>query len=197
MGLIQLRGWILYAALDELEDLFVPSGGEGCWYEGYLLPSNYQQCQGREMDFSDHVVLYFAQIIPIALVEILHTLFPPGGSQHAYFWSPSSSFPGGPRQPPLRAAANQNMFSMHSLCRLLVPVLLCLWLANLYVVTFLGAYKTAAYFHTGPEVWLGFLISLVVQIPLVVLQTTDWFPKQRDYFFGTSSSSFVGSPSSS
>lgn len=193
MGLIQMRGWIFYVGLDGLEDFFVSSGGEGCWYERYLVPSNYQQCQGRQMDFSDHVVLYFAQIIPIALVEIMHALFPPGGSQHDYYWSPS--FAGGPRQSPSRGT-NHSILSMRGLRHRLIPMFLSLWLANLYVVTFLGAYKTAAYFHTGPEVWVGFLITLVVQIPLAVLQTTELFPNQRDYFFGTSSS-FVGSSSSS
>lgn len=68
---------------------------------------------------------------------------------------------------------------------MVVPVILALGLANLYVVTFLGAYKTAAYFHTGPEVFMGFIVSLVIQIPLFVLQCTSHCLKLRDYFFGT------------
>jgi hypothetical protein len=181
LALIQLRGWILYVALDELEDLFVvSSGGEACWYEWYLH-ANYQRCQGRMMDFSDHVVLYFAQIIPIALVEILHALFPPGGGgkYQSYYWCPSI----GRLRPPTTISSSYAPFVLRPM-----PVILSVWLGNLYVVTFLGAFKTAAYFHTASEVWVGFVISLVVQIPLFLLQSTEVFRKQRDYFFGSSDS---------
>jgi len=130
------------------------------------------------MDFSDHVVLYFAQIIPIALVEILHALFPRGGGPPYYQWWLSARLP---RQPRTNTVSGYfNRFFHH-----VVPLILSLWMVNLYVVTFLGAFKTAAYFHTGPEVWVGFVISLLVQIPLMVLQTTNLFPKQQEYFFGS------------
>jgi hypothetical protein len=185
LGLIQLRGWILYVALDEVEDWFVSpssssSGQEpgNCWYEEFLH-ANYEQCQGRTMDFSDHVVLYFAQIIPLALVEILHAGLPllrnTNNHKLQYYWGLA----------PSRQKSGHGTSKYNHLFFRLVPVILLVWLVNLYVVTFLGAFKTAAFFHTGPEVWLGFLISLVVQIPLCLLQTTRIFSKQKEYFFGS------------
>jgi len=116
------------------------------------------------VDFSDHVVLYFAQILPIALVEIIHSFSVP-------YWTETLRRKGG--------------FQEQDISALVVPVVLILCLANLYLVTFLGAYKTAAYFHTGPEVFMGFLVSLVIQIPLFVLQCTNHCQKWREYFFGT------------
>ncbi len=162
LGLIQIRGWILYLAFDELEDLLVTSPGNQCWYEEYLLPHNHQ-CQGQMLDFSDHVVLYFAQILPIALVEILHSFSVP-------YWVENNR--------------RKSSLIGHDVKEFVVPVVLILWLANLYVVTFLGAYKTAAYFHTGPEVFMGFLVSLLVQIPISLLQCTSAGSWLREYFFG-------------
>lgn len=166
LGLIQIRGWILYLAFDELEDLMIRSPGTQCWYDEYLY-SHSQQCQGRMPDFSDHVVLYFAQILPIALVEILHSFSVP-------YWT---------------SLYNRNTRLVgNDFQGLVVPFVLILWLANLYVVTFLGAYKTAAYFHTGPEVFVGFLVSLLVQIPICWLQCTTTSLGWREYFFGPHSS---------
>lgn len=160
--LIQVRGWILYLAFDELEELFVVVPETPCWYEQYLYP-HYNQCQGRMLDFSDHVVLYFAQILPIALMETIHSFSVP-------YWTEVSRRKGG--------------LHGHDISGLVVPTVLLLCLANLYIVTFLGAYKTAAYFHTGPEVFMGFLVSLVIQIPLFILQCTSHCQKWRDYLFG-------------
>ena len=153
----------MYLAFDDIEELFVVVPDTPCWYEAYLH-SHYHQCQGRMLDFSDHVVLYFAQILPIALVEILHSFSVP-------YWT----------EVPRRKGGLQG----HDMSGLVVPVVLVLGLANLYLVTFLGAYKTAAYFHTGPEVFMGFVVSLVIQIPLFMLQCTTRCQKWRDYFFGT------------
>ena len=74
--LIQLRGWILYKLFDTVEDMIVASGGTDCWYSELLMFHD-SECRGREMDFSDHVVLYYAQIIPIALTEFLHSFSVP------------------------------------------------------------------------------------------------------------------------
>lgn len=170
LSLIQIRGWILYLAFDELEDFFVRSGGIQCWYEEYLHP-NFHHCQGRMTDFSDHVVLYFAQILPIALMEILYAFSIPYWSQHHGGGRGSRKISSG--------------FDIKGQQHLLVPIILVLWMTNLYIVTFLGAYKTAAYFHTGPEVFVGFLVSMLVQLPLCLLQCTSAFPVQREYFFGS------------
>lgn len=143
------------------------SAGTSCWYEG-LLHQNYSSCQGRDTDFSDHIVLYFAQILPIALAEVLHSFAAP-------FWgtTANTSMSSGPSR-----RMDGSVFNGF------IPIILLVWMANLYFVTFLGAYKTAVYFHTGPEVLLGFLVSLTIQVPLFLLQCTSVFPYIREYFYG-------------
>lgn len=155
--LIQIRGWILYLLFDTIEEMIVSSPDSTCWY-GDLLQHHYSECQGRVTDFSDHVVLYFAQILPIALTEVLYSFSAP-------YWKSKSDKHGDPAQT-------------------LIPAILLLWLANLYTITCFGAYKTAMYFHTGPEVFVGYLVSLCIQIPLCLTQCTSLFPRARAYFFG-------------
>eukprot|EP00522_Entomoneis_paludosa_P006490 CAMPEP_0172456364 /NCGR_PEP_ID=MMETSP1065-20121228/15416_1 /TAXON_ID=265537 /ORGANISM="Amphiprora paludosa, Strain CCMP125" /LENGTH=363 /DNA_ID=CAMNT_0013209313 /DNA_START=389 /DNA_END=1477 /DNA_ORIENTATION=+ len=89
--LMQFRGWVLYVALNSLEDNYyygnngtinshdpaANSSSATCWYRDWLSVSSTQQqssCRGRVFDFSDHVVLYYAQILPIALLEYLHSM---------------------------------------------------------------------------------------------------------------------------
>eukprot|EP00980_Cylindrotheca_fusiformis_P002817 scaffold672_cov126-Cylindrotheca_fusiformis.AAC.18 len=156
--LIQFRGWILYLLFGAIEEMLVSSPGEACWY-GDLLENHFSKCQGRATDFSDHTVLYFAQILPIALTEVLHSFSTPlchGKDDNK-------------NDDPLQKA---------------VPVVLLLWLANLYAITCCSAYKTALYFHTGTELFVGYLISLLIQIPLCLTQCTSMFPRVRAYFFG-------------
>jgi hypothetical protein len=156
IGLIQVRGWVLYLVFDQLEEFLVPAAGSDCWYH-HLLPIGHAICQGRVSDFSDHVVLYFAQITPMALIEVLHSLAIP-------YWNSAD----GPDK-----SGNR-----------LMPTLLIVGMLYLYFIAFLGAYKTAAYFHTGSEIFRGYLVSLIVQVPLFVLQCTRTWPKARKFFFG-------------
>jgi hypothetical protein len=158
--LTQVRGWILYMLFGAIEALLVSSAGSNCWYEELLHhDTNYSECQGRATDFSDHVVLYFAQILPIALTEVLHSFVIP-------FWDTKTS-----------TRKNGGYSS-------LVPIVLLAGLFYLYLITFLGAYKTAVYFHTGPEVLSGYLVSLCIQVPLCLMQCTNYFPRAREFFFG-------------
>lgn len=70
------RGFVLYQGMNYIEDRLVrihhQQEGEvhNCWYQNLLRPDQ-SSCYGRAFDFSDHVVLYFAQIIPIALWETI------------------------------------------------------------------------------------------------------------------------------
>jgi hypothetical protein len=66
----------------------------------------------------------------------------------------------------------------------LMPTLLIVGMLFLYFITVLGAYKTAACFHAGPEIFRGYIVSLVVQVPLFVLRCTRTWPKARGFFFG-------------
>lgn len=159
--LIQVRGWILYKLFDAIEDMVVSPAGTNCWYSDILM-FNDSECRGREMDFSDHVVLYFAQIIPIALTEFLNSFSSP-------YWR-------------MKHTLRDDAFSKF------IPFVLVFWMTNLYIITSFGAYKTSMYFHTGPEVYVGYLVSLLVQVPLLVLQCTPYFSRPRAYFFGSTKS---------
>jgi hypothetical protein len=78
------RGAFLFMALNGIEDQIARysppttrTSGDGkpssCWYSS-LLNESQPGCYGRIFDFSDHIVLYFAQLLPIALLEYLHSL---------------------------------------------------------------------------------------------------------------------------
>jgi hypothetical protein len=131
------RGVILYSFFNVVEHVLVstPDGDEPCWYRDYLKQFQ-TPCSGRVFDFSDHVVLYFAQLIPSALSETLCCVSNP-------FWKKGNK---------------------------VVPSVLVGGLLYLYSITLLGAYKTSAYFHTPAEIFTGWAVSLLVQIPLCLLQ---------------------------
>lgn len=166
--LIQLRGWILYLFFDTIEEMLVSSAETQCWYS-HLLQSNYHDCQGRVTDFSDHIVLYFAQILPIALTEVIHSFVVP-------YWQTAIKN---------SMSSRMGILSWFLSSARFIPTLLLLWLGNLYVITFLGAYKTVMFFHTGPEILIGYLVSLLLQIPLCIVQCTQVFPALTTYLFGT------------
>lgn len=175
LTLIQVRGWILYLLFDEIEALFFSTVDSKCWYERYLYP-NYSTCQGRTTDFSDHIVLYFAQILPIPLTEVLHSIVVP-------FWkennvSSNSCSSSNTKHPPTRSFMTASI----------IPRMLVCGMLYLYIITFMGAYKTAVYFHTWPEIWNGYLVSMLVQVPLLLMQCTSSLDNATTYFFGYASS---------
>jgi hypothetical protein len=171
VALIQVRGWILYLLFDQIEEYLVsPAANSDCWYERHLHP-NYRSCQGQMTDFSDHVVLYFAQILPIPLCEVLHSFVVPFWKDR-YFNSPST-----------------NSHRIRSfLTASVVPIILICGMLYLYVIAFMGAYKTAVYFHTWPEIWNGYLVSMFIQVPLFMIQCTSLLDNATIYFFGFTSS---------
>lgn len=81
-GLIQLRGWVLYLLFDSIENRMVEPAGDTCWYDS-MLRSNQSACEGTVTDYSDHVVLFFGQILPIPLTEVLFSFVAPFWSDHA------------------------------------------------------------------------------------------------------------------
>jgi len=143
---LNFRGWVLYVWLGFLESLIVMPVGEQCWFRE-LLPTS--SCHARIFDFSDHTVLYMAQILPLPLMETLHSLALP-------FWQRAGR---GPAR------------------------LLACGLAYLYIITLMGQFKTAAYFHTGGEVLAGFMISLIVQLPYAILQCYPVWQGMRLWLF--------------
>jgi len=80
---MNIRGWILYVLFNEVEDRLVRPEPGTCWYLDYLH-DHQPDCYGRVFDFSDHAVLYFAQILPIALVEVLYAFEKPYWEEHVW-----------------------------------------------------------------------------------------------------------------
>ena len=163
--LMQFRGWFLYLALNGIEDYYLTdqppyhgtrhnsNGTEACWFNEWLHEAQHS-CHGRVFDFSDHVVLYYAQLLPIAFLEYLHSLDRP-------YWP------------------------FH---RFALPFVLTVCMLYLYFITFVGVYKTAAYFHTPGECLIGYGISLLSHIPLCMLQCTnerECVMNLRQFFFGS------------
>lgn len=146
----QVRGFILYKLFDNIENFMAVSAGDECWYDD-LLRSPKGPCHGRATDYSDHIVLFYAQLLPIALVEVLFSFMAP-------FWKRSN----------------------------VVPTILSTGLLHLYLIVYLAAYKTAAYYHTPYEVGVGYIISLLTQVPLFLIMSTSLMEPVRDYFFGMS-----------
>jgi hypothetical protein len=169
--LLNFRGWVLYVGFNAIEDLLVrPVDQTTCWYYDWLR-SDQPQCFGRVFDFSDHIVLYYAQILPVSLFECLHAL------EHPYWKCRySTALP----VPSLR----RNMF--HAATERLIPLILCSGMIYLYFITCLGVYKTALYFHTGWEVVVGFLVSQLVYMPLCLIQCSDRMEPMREFLFATS-----------
>jgi hypothetical protein len=59
-----------------------------------------------------------------------------------------------------------------------------LGLVYLYIITLLGEFKTAAYFHTGGEILAGYAVSLSVQLPDAILQCYPVWEGMRLWLFG-------------
>ena len=151
-GLIQIRTWILYFLFDKFENLIVQPAGDGCWYQNHLR-SHHHTCDGKETDYSDHIVLVFAQILPIALTETLFSFLAPYWKHNGYQGK-------------------------------VVPTILSTGLLYLYAISFLQVYDTSAYFHTHFEIFMGYLISLLIQIPLFLIMSTPLMKPFTHYFFG-------------
>ncbi len=186
--LLNVRGWILYLGFNELEDYvlgmtarWLPSSSAypSCWYKSYFTPTHQQptphltstSCYGRAFDFSDHIVLYCAQILPIALTEVLYGLVVP------IRWNELTRFPGASTT---TSNHQQQLLEavLHPRRRIeWLPLVSLLGLLYLYLITCWGMFKTAAYFHTRDEILVGYTISLLIQIPLwgiLQLTGTTW-----------------------
>jgi hypothetical protein len=74
---LTLWGWVLYVGLNCIKSFVMVPVDEECWY-GQLIQKHL--FHGRIFDFSNHTVLYMAQILPLPLMETLHSLAMPFGS---------------------------------------------------------------------------------------------------------------------
>jgi len=124
-----------------------------CWYGDFLMRRNVNDsCYGQQFDFSDHVVLFFAQSLTCMLIE-----------------STSCSTP--------QRKGKVISFDIETV----LSRFLSFFFVYLNSTTLLVAYSTAAYFHTPTEIVIGYMISLVVQIPIAVLVCSMRWPVLRFY----------------
>jgi hypothetical protein len=166
------RMYILYLFLNYLEDnttglswgSSTSSSSSSCWYQPYLQRStsslslsidDSSYCSYRRaFDFSDHIVLYYGQILPIATAETLMTI--------------------------MTAMTMTNYDRRRGGCSTSAVVLAVgsfFYLLSLYAIVSRAGYGTAAYFHTGTEVYVGYLIGqLCITLPLAYRQYQGWYP---------------------
>jgi hypothetical protein len=168
IALLTFRGWVLYVYLNKLEDEFVvskvnnsTSTATSCWYNDGWLQVGQETCVGRSFDFSDHVVFYYAQLLPIALIETAYAF----------------------QQPYWRIQGNTTICGR--IAQTLIPIVLSVSHVYLQLITAMGAFRTAAFFHTPGEVIAGFMVSLVVAAPLCILQCGNrhWVALLRSFLF--------------
>jgi hypothetical protein len=148
LAVFMFRTFVLFLGANMLEHALVDSAVEVCWYSD--LHRGPSSCHGSRFDFSDHTVLYFGQILPIALFEFLHIFV-------SHHWNSTWKFT--------------------------MSVLFC-YLPYLYYITLYGEFNTAAYFHTGSEIAVGYVISLLIQVPLAYLQCSAKWDSLRNAVFG-------------
>jgi len=147
----------LYVLFNAVEDSIRTPVHSDCWFNnGMWITSQEASCLNKAFDFSDHVVLYYAQILPISLVETLYAF------QYPYYWkSPDNKGES-------TTTTRDRLF--RGIRQFTVPAILACSHLYLQFITAAGAYKTAAYFHTPGEVVAGFGVSFVVALPLMLLQ---------------------------
>jgi len=156
VAVLFLRGFVLYLGVNAIEGAIIKDAPESCWHDDWMKEGT-SSCRGYEFDYSDHVVLYFGQMLALPLAEVMHSLY------IDQFWGESTKVCG---------------------TRTWYPKILVVVLVYLYFITFLNAYLTASYFHTGLEIAVGYFVSLLIQIPLYMLQATHVIPAVSDVFFG-------------
>ena len=179
IGIMLFRGFILYQGMNQLEDWFTTENPSDCWYQDWLRP-NQSTCYGRRFDFSDHIVLYFAQLVPIGLLETLDILFSKTSRSNAAVMR---------RQSSADSEDDVENFTHHHASHSKSPqhkrtALIVASLVYLYGITLWSAHRTAAYFHTAGEVVVGYGVSLMIQLPLYYLLTPRSRPL-RKWFFGS------------
>jgi hypothetical protein len=132
-----------------------------------------KNCYGQDFDFSDHVVLFFGQILPVTLFEVLFCFLVPlwGSSSSNTSNSPlgrssSSSLSNSTNTKKRKGSSIGLMQFIPQSIRYVLFLLLIGGFLYLNFITFIAVYHTAAYFHTATEVIVGYIVSLCIQLPL-------------------------------
>jgi hypothetical protein len=193
LSIMLLRGFVLYQGMNQVEDTLLRGKPEdGCWYQDLLRPGQ-ASCYGRSFDFSDHVVLYFAQILPIGLYETLDFLYNNSKAANTttttVYRSLSSSTSDEDNEDDLSSRIYTPTYSYYHKHRQQprqpwqqwLTVIIVLSAFYVYAITLWSAHRTAAYFHTAGEILAGFAVSMIVQLPLYYGLTSQ---PMRGWFFG-------------
>lgn len=166
---MQYRGWVLYVFLNYVEDWmtdnrrswsgminYFDDRQDSCWYSEYVNRNgrDTEVCRGQRFDFSDHVVFFYAHMLPLLLFEVVYNLFVPIWPQME-----SSNDDG---------VKNHVAKSHQYICNA-IKTGMGLYSCYLHVIILFEVYFTAAYFHTTAEVVVGLILSLSVQGPLSML----------------------------
>jgi len=175
-GVTVFRGVILYGLFDTLENTLIEystTTASSCWYDAFVPQHKHQRrpCAGSVFDYSDHIVLYFAQVIPIALVEVIFSFV-----EHDHY-----------QQYQQQEKEEEN--STATLVKWVLRVqqlFLVLGFLCLYGLVVYFTYTTVTYYHTYGECLVAYLISMIVQFPLYLLTTrtsSAFWRTSRTYFF--------------
>jgi len=147
---MNFRGFILFLGANELEELVTAPSPTECYYDD-MLKAHQSPCYGNHFDFSDHVVLYFAQILSIPFMETLYCV---GFELLSRRESGSGGTPDRRQHPRFG----------------ILHVIMVSCMLYLYIITLMGVRKTTSYFHSPSEVLVGYILSLSLQLPLAYLQ---------------------------
>lgn len=150
------RGFILFWLLDYAEVFFIKSHlfdqktDSACWFSYLSRPgTKYNICDKRNFDFSDHVVFFFGHLLPLIVFETIVWL------RNSYF-NIERVISGG----------------LNKIYYGIIISFLGLFYVYLTFLSLLTVYLTSAFFHTTSEIILGYIASLLVQIPLGILSST-------------------------
>lgn len=192
VAIMQFRGWVLYAFLDKVENFLVKiftwknllgidlSGNSTtCWYSSHLLRND--SCNtGKEFDFSDHVVFFFAHSLSIMVFEALFWFSFPccddNGSENGKTVAKNNGKDQSLTLNPYPRKRFTSYGNILAFCvNVILPVPLMLAFCYVNIIVMMSIRSTAAYFHTFGEVVVGYGISLVVQVPFgLILCSEEW-----------------------
>lgn len=169
--IMNVRGWILYICLNKVEEAIITTLGwtnyshlhDSCWYQELLRGrKKNHNCYGQSFEFSDHIVLFYAHILPIVLFETLFWFTVP-------IWSRDSS-----------TSLRANLLPITWIEKVSSMILIMISI-YIYFITFQAVIKTSTYFHTSLEMIVGYIISLSVQMPLAYVMCSGHFDRWRGF----------------
>jgi len=201
--IMMFRGWCLYVYLNKIQNFLLNDSCQNddndwfgksatcpkqsiqnnCWYAKFLKNTHSREftnasCNdARQFDFSDHIVLFYAHSLPLLWCEVLFYVWSRNSTNVNAYARITNSMPQKKERGVVRLKTLDVMLSF-IFNRVFYWCMFAL-LIYLNLITLLSAYSTAAYFHTIQEVFVGYLISLVVQIPLGFVACSERWSRLR------------------